>query len=225
MKEKYDKNDLTSHRSMGEAIYFQIKADIRNGVLMPGRRLRETELAQRFEVSRTPIREALQLLQADGLLSYGPRGLAVTRISPEEVLSLYGMREILEGAAARFAAENATSFEIENFHRIVDRGSSATKLDENRSLNEEFHNAILMAAHNRYLIETTRVTSDSLLLLGGEIYVDESRLTRRWHEHAKILEAIQRRDPEEAERHARIHVRNSIGPRMSKLFGEAIAQL
>src|SRR3712207_6471716 len=87
--------------SLSEAVFRSLREALRAGLYRPGDRLREEEVAQRLKVSRTPVREALGRLMTKGFVEpAGGRGLVVRRLDPAEVLELYAMREILEGAAA-----------------------------------------------------------------------------------------------------------------------------
>src|SRR5690606_27591384 len=103
----------------GELVYARLRADLQSGRLAPGSRLREVDLAERLKVSRTPVREALKRLEADGLVTFvQARGLIVTELSPDQVVKLYAMRELVEGAAARFAAEAASKEHIGTLETI-----------------------------------------------------------------------------------------------------------
>ena len=96
-------------RSNGASAYERLLKAIEDGDLQPGSRLREAELADRFAISRTPIREALSRLESRGLVTHEPhRGATVTRLGYAQVTELYDLREVLEGMAARLAAVNAT---------------------------------------------------------------------------------------------------------------------
>src|SRR5262249_60410688 len=101
-------------RSRADLVYAALRDAIWEGRMARGERVREEEVARSLGVSRTPVREALQRLQQRGLLAVGPggRGLVVAQLGHDEVVELYAMREILEGSAARFAAERATSEEV-----------------------------------------------------------------------------------------------------------------
>src|ERR1019366_613383 len=112
--------------SLPEFVYGQLRSAIRNRQLKPGDRLREVELAERLGVSRTPVREALKRLEADGLTEVAPpRGFVVTELTHRRVMELYAMREILAGVAARFAAEQASPMEIQTLQELVAQQASA----------------------------------------------------------------------------------------------------
>ena len=182
-------------------------------------RFSEAELGTRLGVSRTPVREALQRLHQRGLLVFGAgRGLTVASLSQHQVLQLYAMREILEGSAARFAAQQANEAEIDMLHRLLG------ELDKHRndprlsvSLNRRFHRAICEAAHNHYLIATLDGMHDALALLNGNTFRVPNRRSESDAEHRRIVRAIEGRDADAAEKAARDHVRQAQRTRFAML--------
>jgi DNA-binding GntR family transcriptional regulator len=103
----------------GQNAYRMILTAIREGLYKPGDRLREEEVASRFGMSRTPVREGLGRLQEKGLVEAASgRGLAVATLNMQQVLELYAMREEVEGTAARFSSQHITAVEIENMERL-----------------------------------------------------------------------------------------------------------
>jgi DNA-binding GntR family transcriptional regulator len=192
----------------GQFVYAAVRDDINSGRLQPGDRLRETEIAERMGVSRTPVREALKRLEADGLVSFGqPRGLTVTELSHGQILDLYAMREVLEGAAARFAAERASPLEVATLKQILEQHKSASAPDEVAAANRQLHDAIVSAAHNIYLQRVMNVLSDALALLGTTTYAVPGRIASGWKENAEIVECIARGDAAAAEKAAQAHIR------------------
>ena len=192
----------------GEFVYTQLRAEIRNGTMMPGSRLRETEIADRLQVSRTPVREALKRLESEGLAVFSqPRGMTVTELSAGQVLELYAMREILEGAAARFAAEHASVLEIESLKHLVAQHPTIKTADEAYLNNRRIDEAIASAAHNVYLLKALNVLQDAVSLLGATTYTVPGRIKLGLGEIANVVKAITNRDPVEAEAAARAHVR------------------
>ena len=97
----------------GEGVYDRLCEQIRSGTIRPGARLTETELAARLGVSRTPVREAIRRLEADGLVDHQPRSGAVVRqLAYPEIMELYEMRTVLEGTAARLSARAASPMRL-----------------------------------------------------------------------------------------------------------------
>src|SRR5258705_8351677 len=108
-------------RSRADFVFESLRDAIADGRIAVGERVREEEIARDLGVSRTPVREALQRLQQRGLLEFGAgRGLVVAELSQHQVLQLYAMREILEGSAARFAAQHANEAEVDMLHRLLE---------------------------------------------------------------------------------------------------------
>jgi DNA-binding GntR family transcriptional regulator len=214
-------SEALRNRSRGAFVYETLRDAIWDGHFVVGDRMTEEEIAQMLGVSRTPVREALQRLQERGLLAVGSgRTLVVAGLSKQQVLELYAMREILEGSAARFAAQHATVGEIEMLHRLLEEFRHHR--DDPRmlvSVNRRFHRAICEAAHNRYLIETLDGLHDGLTLLNSNTFRVPPRPTRTDAEHRKIVRAIERRDCDEAEKAARDHVRQAQRTRFDA-FGD-----
>jgi DNA-binding GntR family transcriptional regulator len=192
----------------GDFAYLKLREEIREGRLQPGDRLRETELAERLAVSRTPIREALKRLESEGLVVFSqPRGLTVAELNAAQVLELYAMREVLEAAAARFAAEQASPLEIEALKQLVAQHPNIKTADEAFLNNRRIDNAIASAAHNVYLLKALNVLADAVSLLGATTYTMPGRIKAGLPEVAAIVEAIARRDPDGAEQASRRHIR------------------
>src|SRR5882724_6928753 len=106
-------------RSRAEFVYESLRYAIWDGRIKKGERVREEEIARHLGVSRTPVREALQRLQQRGLLVVGGgRGLVVAELSQHQVIELYAMRQVLEGSAARFAAQRASEPEVAILYRL-----------------------------------------------------------------------------------------------------------
>lgn len=195
-------------RSRAEFVYESLHEAISDGRIAVGERVREEEVARNLGVSRTPVREALQRLQQRGLLVFGTgRGLVVPRLSQQQVIELYAMREILEGSAARFAATHATAAEIALLYQLQEQLRAA---DGNPTLhvrlNRQFHQAIYEAAHNRYLMQILDSLHDSFVLLRSTTLQLPHRQRDSNEERRRIIAAIEQRDPELAEREAREHI-------------------
>jgi DNA-binding GntR family transcriptional regulator len=205
-------------RDLGQEAYDRIRAAIRDGALPPGLRLTETDLAARFGVSRTPVRQAIARLESEGLLTHQPRrGLAVTRPDHQQVIELYVMREILEGAAARLAAQHATETELAAMAELVDSEpaifAETAALSE---LNQRIHGLLYLAAHNRYLLRSLGQISATIALL-PTLLTTGGRAERAHEEHRAILAALQRRDGDAAEAAARAHSRAAQRHRLAWL--------
>lgn len=207
--------------SLPDFVYAKLRSAIRNQELKPGDRLREVQLAERLGVSRTPVREALKRLEADGLTRVAPpRGFVVTELTHRRVMELYAMREILAGVAARFAAEQASPMEIQTLQELVAQQGTAKDATAAARLNDRLREAITSAAHNEFLTRATNSLNDALELLGTTTYSVPGRIESGWKENKKIVEAIARRNGAVAEEAARLHVRNAAKLRVQMLFGK-----
>jgi DNA-binding GntR family transcriptional regulator len=207
--------------SLPDFVYGKLRSAIRNQELKPGDRLREVQLAERLGVSRTPVREALKRLEADGLTRVAPpRGFVVTELTHRRVMELYAMREILAGVSARFAAEQASPMEIQTLQELVAQQGTAKDATAAARLNDRLREAITSAAHNEFLTRATNSLNDALELLGTTTYSVPGRIESGWKENKKIVEAIARRNGAVAEEAARLHVRNAAKLRVQMLFGK-----
>lgn len=191
----------------GEDAYQRIVSEIRNGSLLPGDRLTETDLADRLGISRTPVREAIRQLEADGLVVHTPRrGATIRALSHAEISELYDMRAVLEGAAAQFAARAASEVELNELASIHDAMCAAKNAEDRYVLNQQFHAALLDCARNRFLIKAVGANQKTLLILGRSTMEDDGRKDLALAEHAEILAALKTRDPDRAGTAMRTHI-------------------
>lgn len=210
--------------SRSERIYLELRDLIRAGELKPGQRMIEVDLAERFGVSRTPVRDAFQHLIADGLISVGVRrGLVITELDPPQIVELYALREMLEGFAARLAARHAAEMEVETLRQLVDREASLTDPARLAATNRQFHQAVHRAARNRFLTASLDGLRDSLVLLGSTTFSVPGRPATALEEHKQVVDAIARGDGDEAERVMRAHIRMAESLRMRMVLEEATA--
>ena len=205
--------------SRSDQAYRFIVEGIQSGRLVPGTRLRETELAERTGLSRTPIREALSRLQLEGLLTMdAARGLIVTELDHSMASELYAMREVLEGTAARLAARHASDVEIDFLREINVRDAELTTAEALAANNRLFHETLYRCAHNRYLVKTLNTLQESMMLLGPTTLAAAGRAETSRAEHGAIVEALARRDPDAAESAARAHIIAAYRIRLDQLF-------
>lgn len=203
-------------RSSAFDAYECLLAEIEDGGLPPGTRLREAELGERLSISRTPVREALKRLELQGLVVHEPHhGAVVASLDYGQVTELYRLREMLEGMAARLAAQHATETEIGVLQRMVERDRTLT--DDPRQLaqtNRAFHQQIRDTARNRYVAAALENLRLSLALLAGTTLGARGRAADSVEEHAKIVSSIAGRDCEGAETSARQHIVNAFRTRV-----------
>lgn len=207
---------ISKDNTQFHAAYRDIKQKILSGFFSSDARLREMEISKLIGMGRTPVREALKRLEDERLLTHEPRrGLVITRIDKQGVTELYAMREVLEGAAAEFAARHATDAEIDNMQSILEQ-SEQPDCDPVR-MNLQFHEAIYGAAHNQHLIRTLQSISDTTFLLGRSTLQSPQRAQKAVAEHQQILAAIRDRDPEAASTAAKNHIRQAFLERLKML--------
>lgn len=205
--------------SRGSKVYHALVERIRAGDLKPGERAREEEVAETLGVSRTPVREAFVRLLARGLLENTDAGLSVASLSRPQVMELYAMRARLEGAAAAFCAENASPGEIASLrHAAALFDAQEGAADDIARANTVFHEVIYEAAHNRYLVRMLEDLNDSLALLPSTTFSVPGRAEAARSEHRAILDAIEKRDANAAEKAARDHIGQALKGRLELLF-------
>ncbi|MEC8580785.1 MAG: GntR family transcriptional regulator [Pseudomonadota bacterium] len=193
--------------AQGQSVYSQLLDDIRAGRLNAGDRLRETELADRLGVSRTPVREAIRQLEADGLVAHVPRqGASIRTLDYAEVMELYEMRAVLEGTAARLATRAASDIEIEELEALNNELEKAGATPEAFKLNRLFHAALLDAAKNRFLTKSITGLQKALMILGPTTLTQPERARNAVEEHRAMMKAIKARDPLAAEAATRAHI-------------------
>ena len=185
------------------------------GVYKPGDRLVESELAERFGVSRTPIREALQRLETQSLLSRDGRSLIVASLDHNQLAELYCVRSELEGLAARLAARHATEEELRLLRAMVEE--DRLLINDPRALsraNKRFHKQIHLASHNRYLVQQLDLVHRSMALLATTSISFEGRGAQTIAEHHAIVEAIAARDGDAAYQALKDHISRAFETRL-----------
>lgn len=206
--------------TLGRDAYQAISTAIRDGVYQPGDRLREDEVATRFGISRTPVREALARLQEKGLLEGAPgRGLAVTVLDMQRIFEIYALRLELESVVARFAAQHATEAEVQNLDRLNENFAAAAEPADAARLNRVFHARLYDAARNRYLRIAVEELQDSIALLPQTTFLRPGRTAEAAEEHANIVAAIRHHDVEAAWQAARAHIGAALQARLVLLQG------
>lgn len=202
----------------GRLIYHRLLDEIRAGDLLPGTRLREAEIAERLGSSRTPVREAIRLLESDGLVSHVPRqGATIRSLDYAEIMELYEMRAVIEGTAARLAARAASQVEIDALTALNDEFGHARNEREAATLNRQFHQMLLNAAKNRFLVRAVDSLQKSMLILGPTTLMEQARISDAYREHRSIIDAIGARDSQRAEAEMRAHIETAQHVRLKSL--------
>ena len=188
---------------------------IDRGDYRPGDRLVESELAERFGVSRTPIREALQRLETQSVVARDGRSLIVASLDHDQLGELYVVRAELEGLAARLAAQHAAPEEIAVLREMVRRDHDIIdQADALSRSNKRFHRQIHLASHNRYLIQQLEMIHRTMALLSSTTLAASGRGARALDEHAAVLDAIEMRDGDAAEAAIRAHISQAFETRL-----------
>jgi DNA-binding GntR family transcriptional regulator len=197
-------------RTLADELRLQLADEIVRGLISPGAALDETELARRFGVSRTPVREAIRQLDASGLVEVRPhRGAVVARPSEERLIGMFEAMAELEALCAGLAAERMTATErsaLEAVHeelRALLHGSDPQHYHE---VNEAFHATIYAGAHNSYLAEMTHATRKRVQPFRRAQFRNLGRLAKSHLEHDRVVVAILRGDRAGAAAAMRLHI-------------------
>lgn len=191
-------------------------------IYTPGDRLVESELADRFGVSRTPVREALQRLETQGLLTRDGRSLIVASLDHTEMAELYVVRGELEGLAAKLAARHATPEEVGVLREMLEADKALA--DDPSALaraNKRFHKQIHLASHNRFLVKQLDLVHRSMALLATTSIAAEGRGADTLEEHRQIVEAIEAGDGDAAKTALCDHISKAFVTRL-KLDAEKV---
>jgi DNA-binding GntR family transcriptional regulator len=191
-----------------------LRERILSGHYTPGAPLRQEQLAAELNISRTPLREALRMLESDGLVTVSPgRGARVVAGDRERLLAAYQLREVIDGLAARIVAATGLGRGKKALQDAIETQRRALEPWEPRdytSANIRFHQTIIELSGNEFLIgELPIVHMTSRVFMPFEV-VEHGRATRAVGEHQSIVAAMAAADPEESERLARAHVHLTI---------------
>ena len=200
-----------ARKSLADAVYDRIRNQIVTGVLQPGERLMEPVLAEDLGVSRTPVREALRRLEQSELVRRNSRDLGryVHKPAPDEIREVLGVRAVLEGYAARLAAERITSEELDKLgalHAQAEVAIDARDTVQLVDLNTQFHDGINLASRAPHCVALIDGLRDRILQYRFAFL--RADLTRRtsFREHRAILAALRKRDGDRTEMLVRRHI-------------------
>ncbi|ODT57045.1 hypothetical protein ABS71_20790 [bacterium SCN 62-11] len=184
------------------------------GELVPGDKLNESDLAERLQVSRGPVREAFRALEESGLVRLEKnRGVFVRQLTAEEAGEIQSVRQVLEEHAMRLLAANIKDEDLENIRPLIRRMERACQehsVDVYFALNLEFHDLLIRATGNRKLHETYQRLVNELRLYRRLLLEDSSNLECSLAEHQSILEALEARDPQRAACAMKDHIEHSL---------------
>ncbi len=194
---------IERHQTLREKILESIREAILRGTLKPGERVSEPELAERFGISRTPIREAFRQLESEGYLVVIPRkGAVVASLSERDVMEFYAIKSILEGHAARIAAERMTERDLERLETINNRLQQIAGDGDIKTffrIHNEFHELFIKASGNDKLVELINHLVLKFNRLRLASLAQPGRMDISVQEHRKIIGAFRKHDGELAE--------------------------
>lgn len=207
--------------SQSDVAYQMLVEAIEAGTFAPGARMREADVGEMLGLGRTPVRDALRKLEAEGMVEHRPRLGAVLRtLTDTEVVELYEMRLVLERTAAELAAQRATPLELDE---VADLNAEIRTARDDLNLavriNASFHRALFRAARNRFLLGAAHGLNNALLLLGPSTFDSNERIDVVVAEHQRIVDALRIRDASAAGAAMSAHLETSLRHRLRTLRG------
>ena len=201
---------IRSKVSLADQIYQTIEKKIIQGEYVRGDVLTENEIADKLGVSRTPVREALNRLEHDSMVEETGKGVRIIGISPEDIMTMYNARLVLEGMCIRETAENITAEELSKLKDIVEyaeycleKGQNAAKI---RDCDDQFHELVYTASKNRVLANILIPLHKKVSKYRRINLTDPVRAEKSCKEHRQIYEALAKQDADKAEKVAVAHV-------------------
>jgi len=202
---------------LNEQIYRHLRDRIVGGELPAGTRIGIEALCRDYSVSPTPVKDALRLLAGEGLVELRPRsGTFVRQPTPQDLIEVFGLRQVIELYAAEAIIRNATVQQVEKLRRLLDRGRRAAHR-ENLSgawrefvlVDEEFHDVLISAAGNRHLLDLYRRLKAHNLVTLIQFPDTPARMRRAGSDHEAILDAASRRDVRSYRTAMKAHLENA----------------
>jgi DNA-binding GntR family transcriptional regulator len=196
--------------SIAEKLKLKLEQEVLSFNLKPGERLDETKLAEKYGTSRTPVREALRLLAAEGLVKIrAHRGAVVARLSITELVEMFEIMAFYEGCCARLAAQRATPEELNQIaeaHELCRQRCEANDYDGYCAANAHFHEALYYASHNSVLTRQAISTRNRLGAYRRFQLRRNNRLNDSFREHEDVFDAIKNGRADDAEQIMREHI-------------------
>jgi DNA-binding GntR family transcriptional regulator len=213
--------DAVEHRQLKDSVYIKLREEIVSAKLLPGYVLREAELAARFGVSKTPLREAFVRLEKDGFVQIAPyRSAVVAGYSLRDLREIYEVRELLEGQCAREAAVNIATEDLATLGRVVRDSEQALKAGETERLTaliDEFDVLLYAQSKNSRITAMLDNIRDHVTRIGRLTVTIPGRLESSVREHQAIYEAIVSRDGPRAETLMRQHILSVMADQLASL--------
>jgi DNA-binding GntR family transcriptional regulator len=199
--------ELEEMKTRQELVTDAIRAAILRGRFRPGDRLDQTDLAVELHVSRSPVREALRILTAEGLVThYRHRGTVVTERTVDELKELLFIRQLLEAAATRRAVTHMTPERLRKLEQIITEAEQSTNMERVLILNNEFHTTIYLAYDQKYLIDEIQKMRNKVAPY-NRLYLDgPGQKAQAWADHRAIYEACAAGDADRAAEESSRHL-------------------
>jgi DNA-binding GntR family transcriptional regulator len=217
----------TQNETRAETLRRTLESEILSGTLRPGSRLDEVELAARFGVSRTPVRQALHELAAGGLVEIKSRqGACVSSLSIATLLEMFQMMAELEGLCASFAARRARPEQrrqLKEIHERLVRSFNDGDPEDFYEVNREFHEAVYAAANAEFIADHTLVLRNRVSPYRRYVTFQPGRMAATLDEHAAVLNAILASNPAAAQQAMRDHV-NLLGDNLTDFIAAIPAE-
>jgi DNA-binding GntR family transcriptional regulator len=210
---------LPGRQSRARELHAALREAILDGTLHAGDRLVEEQIAELASVSRTPVREAIRRLEAEGLIEDSGSGAVAVTLGADALAEICEVREALEGLACRLAARGGTEMTILTLEDLIARWAACVEsnasVEEFVRLNNAFHETIWQASGNSYLTEQLKVLRARIELSGHTTLRDPERLAEATAEHAELFGAIRDHNPEQAAELAGRHFRKAMALRLA----------
>jgi DNA-binding GntR family transcriptional regulator len=213
------KLEVGNFKTVRDAVFESIRRGILNGYFKPGERIVESQLAEKMNVSRTPIREALRRLEVENLVENLPRkGVIVSTLKDSQIVEIFNIRGALESLAVNLAIDNLDDELLENLQRCIDKMSEAIDkedIEKQIEYNTKFHEHILCKTNSPMLVNMLHNLKEQIQRYRYRSLSLEGRPEISLNEHKDILKFIKQKDKEKAEKYIREHI-NKAGEALIK---------
>jgi len=207
---------------LSKKVYRILKKEIIKGSFTPGSKILEFQIAQQMGISRTPVREAIRLLAAEGFVMLSPnQGAVVRTVSVENIKEVLQIHSVLEGLAARLACEVINKDELKELENHLNKMENLLKAGDSIAYSEvdlKFHDTIVNASRNSRLIKMRKNISDQ----AQRYRISSLRITKRlkesYREHQKILNAFKAKDAKKADSLSQKHIQNALNNILKKVI-------
>ena len=213
---------LEGYDLLSKKVYRILKKEIIKGSFKPGSKILEFQIAQQMGISRTPVREAIRLLAAEGFVVLSPnQGALVRTVSVENIKEVLQIHSVLEGLAARLACEVINKDGLNELENYLNKMENLLKAGDSIAYSEvdlKFHEVIVNTCRNNRLIKMRKNISDQAQRYRISSLRVAERLRESFAEHQKIFEAFKERDSNKADRMSQKHIQNALKNILKKVI-------